>query len=80
MRSLGIIETGRLSGFMPKALDTEGASRALKLNFTDRWMSLVEDWRKHQTPVPNVSAAIRQLVEIAAESERLKREKSDRPK
>lgn len=74
MRALGAIDTGRLGRYMPKALDEGEKTRAMKLNFTDSWLALVEEWRRHQTPVPNVSAAIRTMVEKYAEIERRNRE------
>jgi hypothetical protein len=79
MRSLILMEAER-RGWMPKALDERAKSKAMQLIFTPSWMALVEEWRRHQVPVPNVSASIRRMVEIAAEVEAERRAKAPKPK
>jgi hypothetical protein len=57
------------------------------IGFTQDMIDAVESWRAKQKPVPNLSEAIRQLVEIAlttgtkaAPSQRLRAERADRAK
>ena len=40
------------------------------IGFTAEMIDAVERWRAKQKPVPNVSEAIRRLVEIASEARR----------
>jgi hypothetical protein len=54
---------------MRPKLDEKSKTERLQLVAPRSWIDLVEDWRATQRPVPNLSAAIRRLVEIGLESE-----------
>lgn len=60
---------GAVERMRPK-LDETSKTERLQLVAPRSWIDLVEDWRATQRPVPNLSAAIRRLVEIGLESER----------
>ena len=53
---------------MPKALDDGEETKAMKLNFTPSWMTRVNEWRRAQPSNPNISAAIRLLVDLAIDA------------
>jgi hypothetical protein len=67
MRSLILMEAER-RGWMPKALDERAKSKAMQLIFTPSWMARVNDWRRAQPSNPNISAAIRMLVDLAIDA------------
>ena len=53
---------------MPPKLDAN--IKRLNLIAPTSWVRKVDDWRRRQADVPNLSAAIRRLVEIALENEK----------
>ena len=67
MRSLVLMEAERHRS-MPKALDEKVKSRAMQLVFTPTWMARVNEWRRAQPSNPNISAAIRMLVDLAIDA------------
>ncbi|MFC6790553.1 hypothetical protein ACFQE0_13650 [Methylobacterium komagatae] len=57
---------------MRPKLDKDSTTERVQLIAPRSWLDLVEEWRASQRPVPNMSAAIRRLVELglAAEAKR----------
>jgi hypothetical protein len=49
---------------MPPKLDPETETRRLNLVAPASWVRKIDDWRRHQPDLPNISEAIRRLVEI----------------
>lgn len=49
---------------MPPKLDPETETRRLNLVASASWVKKIDDWRRHQPDLPNISEAIRRLVEI----------------
>ena len=60
MSAAGKTQTDRR---VPRKLDQESKSIRMQLVLPESLLDLVEDWRVKQRPAPNVSEAIRQLVE-----------------
>lgn len=57
-------------GPMPPKLDKQGRkSVRMQIVLPPTLLDLVEEWRAKQRPVPNVSEAIRRLVEKAIKDE-----------
>ena len=40
--------------------------RPFQMRVNEEWLSLVDEWRRHQPDIPMRSEAIRRMVEIAA--------------
>jgi hypothetical protein len=53
-------------GDMPPKLDNE--IRRLHMVAPASWLKKIDDWRRQQPDVPNVSEAIRRLVEIGLDA------------
>jgi hypothetical protein len=49
---------------MPPKLDPNTETRRLNLVAPASWVRKIDDWRRHQPDLPNISEAIRRLVEI----------------
>ena len=49
--------------------DPDNDIRRINLAVTAAWAKKVEDWRRHQPDLPNMSEAIRRLVEMSLERE-----------
>jgi hypothetical protein len=49
---------------MPKKLDPEIETKRLNLVAPASWLKKIEAWRRAQPDLPNISEAIRRLVEI----------------
>lgn len=58
----------RKATMRPK-LDEKSETHRVQIVAPRSWTDRVEEWRAAQRPVPNLSAAIRRLVEIALEAE-----------
>jgi hypothetical protein len=56
---------------MPQKLDDE--IQRLNMVVPTAWVKKVDDWRRRQEDLPNLSAAIRRLVEMGLESARKER-------
>lgn len=54
---------------MRPKLDEKSETERIQIVAPRSWKDLVEEWRAGQRPVPNLSAAIRRLVEIGLEAE-----------
>lgn len=53
---------------MPRKLDERSDTVRLQLVAPVSWVEQIEEWRAKQRPVPNVSVAIRQLVDLGLKS------------
>jgi hypothetical protein len=53
-------------GVMPPKLENE--IRRLHMVAPESWLKKIDDWRRQQPDVPNVSEAIRRLVEIGLDA------------
>jgi hypothetical protein len=51
------------AGQMPPKLDDE--TKRINMVVPAAWLKKVDDWRRHQPDLPNISEAIRRLVEMA---------------
>lgn len=60
--------------------DSKSRTHRLQLVAPPAWVDLVEEWRAQQRPVPNMSAAIRRLVEMGLASEGQSTVKATPPK
>lgn len=55
---------------MPPKLDPEGEPKRLNIVAPDSWVQKVHGWRRMQPDLPNLSEAIRRLVEEGLEASR----------
>jgi hypothetical protein len=53
---------------MPKKLDPETVTQRLNLVAPASWVQKINDWRRQQPDMPNISEAIRRLVEAGLEA------------
>jgi hypothetical protein len=53
---------------MPAKLDPEGEPKRLNIVAPAAWVRKIDDWRRAQPDLPNVSEAIRRLVEAGLEA------------
>lgn len=60
---------------MPPKLDPETGTRRVYMVAAERWIDRVNDWRYQQRHPPTFSEAIRQLVDLALDSEERKLER-----
>jgi hypothetical protein len=51
-------------GAMPPKLDADTETKRLNLVAPTSWVRKIDDWRRQQPDLPNISEAIRRLVEI----------------
>jgi hypothetical protein len=51
---------------MPPKLDPE--TRRVNMVVSAAWMKKIDEWRRQQPDLPNVSEAVRRLVELGLES------------
>ncbi|MET0165117.1 MAG: hypothetical protein ABW318_08950 [Vicinamibacterales bacterium] len=56
---------------MPAKLDDD--IQKLHMVAPTKWVKRVDDWRRKQPDLPNLSAAIRRLVDMGLESDKKKR-------
>ncbi len=54
---------------LPPKLESGSKTDRFQLVITRSLMQRIGEWRRRQDPIPNVSAAIRRLVEIGLEAE-----------
>ena len=57
-------------GSMPPKLDPDTVTRRLNLVASASWVRKIDDWRRHQPDLPNISEAIRRLVEIGLKAKK----------
>jgi hypothetical protein len=50
---------------MPPRIEPDNVTQRMQLVTTSAWLAAVDAWRAKQRPIPNRSAAIRELVERA---------------
>jgi hypothetical protein len=55
-------------GSMPPKLDPDTETRRLNLVAPASWMRKIDDWRRQQPDLPNISEAIRRLVDAGLEA------------
>jgi hypothetical protein len=55
---------------MPAALDPDGEPKRLNIVAPTSWVRKVNDWRRAQPDMPNLSEAIRRLVETGLDHSR----------
>jgi hypothetical protein len=55
---------------MPPKLDPETETRRLNLVAPASWVRKIDDWRRHQPDLPNISEAIRRLVELGLKAKK----------
>jgi hypothetical protein len=55
-------------GSMPPKLDPETETRRLNLVAPASWVRKIDDWRRQQADLPNISEAIRRLVDAGLET------------
>ncbi|WLA80372.1 hypothetical protein [Bradyrhizobium elkanii] len=53
---------------MPAKLDPEGEPKRLNIVAPASWVKKIDDWRRSQPDLPNLSEAIRRLVEAGLEA------------
>ena len=51
-------------GSMPPKLEQDTETRRLNLVAPASWVRKIDDWRRPQPDLPNISEAIRRLVEL----------------
>ena len=56
------------AGQMPPKLDDE--TKRINMVASAAWVKKIDDWRRQQPDLPNISEAIRRLVELGAEDQR----------
>ena len=54
---------------MPPKLDPEGEAKRLNIVAPLSWVQKIDNWRRSQPDLPNVSEAIRRLVEAGLEAD-----------
>ena len=54
---------------MPPKLDERSKTMRMQLVISQALLDVVEEWRAQQRPVPNVSEAVRRLIEIGLKVE-----------
>jgi len=59
-------------GSMPAKLDPDAETKRLNLVAPASWVRKIDDWRRQQPDLPNISEAIRRLVDagLAATSKK----------
>lgn len=55
-----------LSNHMPPKFENE--TKRLNMLAPSSWVKKVDEWRRHQPDLPNISEAIRRLVELGLEA------------
>jgi hypothetical protein len=55
---------------MPRKLDPDTETRRLNLVASAAWVRKIDDWRRQQPDLPNISEAIRRLVEIGLKAKK----------
>lgn len=55
---------------LPARLDPDNEPRRLNIVAPEGWVARVDDWRRKQADLPNLSEAIRRLVDAALDAER----------
>lgn len=55
---------------MPARLDPDNEPRRLNIVAPASWVGRIDDWRRKQADLPNLSEAIRRLVEAGLDAER----------
>jgi hypothetical protein len=55
-------------GSMPPKLDPDTETRRLNLVAPTSWVRKIDDWRRQQPDLPNISEAIRRLVDAGLEA------------
>lgn len=55
---------------MPPKLDNRSETERLQIVAPASWVKRVHDWRRKQPDLPSLSAAIRQLVDMALEKKK----------
>lgn len=63
------VDRGGSERRMRPKLDENSKTQRVQIVAPQSWLDRVEDWRARQRPVPNLSAAIRRLAEMALEVE-----------
>lgn len=58
---------------MPAALDPDNEPRRLNIVAPVGWVARVDAWRRTQPDLPNLSEAIRRLVDVGLEAGKKKR-------
>jgi hypothetical protein len=53
-----------LTGSPPTNSITDSDSKRLNMVVSDTWLRRIDDWRHQQPDLPNISEAIRRLVEL----------------
>lgn len=56
-------------------LKPDDDTRRITITAPESWAKRLDDWRRHQPDLPNLSEAIRRLVELGMEAERKGRRK-----
>lgn len=55
---------------VPPKLDPDGENKRLNVVVPASWAARIDEWRREQPDLPNVSEAIRRLVDAALSAER----------
>lgn len=55
---------------MPARLDPDNEPKRLNIVAPASWVNRIDDWRRHQPDLPNLSEAIRRLVDAGLEASR----------
>lgn len=58
---------------MRQKLDEDSPTRRVGLVAPDAWVKRVDEWRRHHPDLPNLSEAIRMLVDQAIDADEAKR-------
>jgi hypothetical protein len=53
---------------MPPKLDPEAETKRLNLVAPSSWVRKIDEWRRQQPDLPNISEAIRRLVDAGLEA------------
>jgi hypothetical protein len=57
-------------GSMPPKLDADTETKRLNLVAPASWVRKIDDWRRQQPDLPNISEAIRRLVELGLKAKK----------
>jgi hypothetical protein len=57
-----------MNGTMPAKLDPDAETKRLNLVASAAWVRKINEWRRLQPDFPNISEAIRRLVDVGLEA------------
>jgi hypothetical protein len=55
---------------MPAKLDPDAETKRINMMAPITWLRKIDDWRRQQPDLPNISEAIRRLVELGLKAKK----------